>query len=429
MSSSGARPEVTINASHYLTPGLPGAQDNTKLNAAITNAGVGNSVKCYFPRGTYVLQYPFPSVSYVTYCGDTYGADTGRSCVLWADGVSMLTPNTTLYGLRFEDLRITAGTAGGNIIDFDAAGVAQNGIVFADFSRCFITTYGNPGVSALAGTVYNFFAIRFINCRIERDPAATVPCIDLKSTIGGLNHVIFEGGWIHSHGASSSPAVRIEGESSTAPIGDINMVDVIGEQNNGGLAHIGGANGARFFNVKDWDAVGTYADDIFRFYTPTGGAVPQGVVIENCGTSHEVTLASGKNHLTIQTGTGHRIGRIVNGASQAVLSVPAVGVRGRHGGGIFRSVRTITSSYVVTADDDILLVRGSGGITVTLPSPSALLDAGTVPIGRTWTVSNKSSGSVTIAPSSGAINDASTYSLAAGAAATAMTNGANWFTL
>jgi hypothetical protein len=95
-------------------------------------------------------------------------------------------------------------------------------------------------------------------------------------------------------------------------------------------------------------------------------------------------------------------------------------------GSMALAIKTITSSYTVTAADNTILANTtSGALTVTLPAPTSFA-------GRIYTIKKIGSGGIdndlTISPASGTIDGGSSYKIYNDwTYVTLQTDGTNWF--
>lgn len=92
---------------------------------------------------------------------------------------------------------------------------------------------------------------------------------------------------------------------------------------------------------------------------------------------------------------------------------------------ISETVRTVSATTTLTANDyDLLVLGATGAVTVNLPAVAGL------PPGRTYRIYKDAAAfAVTITPASGTIDGSATKALAASAAHAAIivTDGTNWF--
>lgn len=436
--------ELAQSASRWLTvngsTGYVTSSSWTTFCNALLSSGLGakNPARIYVD-GDFLIPTHLPAgLQYVTFFGDAMGYNAvGRNRIRTDAGNSILAPSATVYGIGFENLCLQATAGSGHLIDFDKNGTSGSpgGLVFARFDNVFADVREPSarfisGGQSVATQVNDFFDVRFDGCRIERQSTATVEAIKVISMSDGLNHVTFNGGWWHSHGCSSAPFARFEGWHPTQPSGDLTLNGVIGEQNVGGMLHVGSLSGVTIEHTKDWDSSDTYTDDLFKIYRANGttGAVPAGVHVRESGTASTVAFAAGKYHLNAAAATSVDISRVINGQQPGYINAPPSGKQWEHGGGIARSLRYTGASTSATRADDVILCGGSSAMTITLPNPTVAMDGGTFPIGRQYTVRNSSSATVTVVTGGGhQVNGAASATLAAGTAGTYITDGADWF--
>lgn len=88
------------------------------------------------------------------------------------------------------------------------------------------------------------------------------------------------------------------------------------------------------------------------------------------------------------------------------------------------TVRTVTGTTdTLTANDSVVLYTSTSAKTVTLPNAAAIQP------GRKYTVVNTAAGAITLGPSTGNLDGASTKTVAATTGrAEVVSDGTNWFT-
>lgn len=94
-------------------------------------------------------------------------------------------------------------------------------------------------------------------------------------------------------------------------------------------------------------------------------------------------------------------------------------------GGNARTTSTVTAGRTLTNADDAILCNNAATITMTLPAANS----GSISVGRTYTLRSIGAGSVTVAATGGNVDGAATATIAAGAKATFMTDGTNWWSI
>lgn len=291
-----------VNVRNYGVSTANSSATNDTALAAIFAAETSGVMVAFPDLGTYNFSAPLPNRSLMNIEG------RGRQTILnWTSGNMLNVTDPTLVQMaRFSDLKITNSGTAGHIIQSLGAG---GGIIHPSFERCMIQP-GVDGTSILKSATDNLFGLTFRDCLLHRNATATVPAFDIVGlTGGGTNNIHISGGEWHSHGCSTTPFFKADANSSSTML-NFTFEKIIGEQNHGGLIHIGGAAGIRVFDVVDQDATMAYADDLFKFTAGTGGVECNNVNIDRAGSYTGFGLAGGKAHLRITGGVGHKVGRI-----------------------------------------------------------------------------------------------------------------------
>lgn len=405
--AAGLATEVNVRR-YGVLPTNTAAQNDAALAALFTDYTA--AVILAFPDvGTYQFSAPLPNRSNLQITG------RGITTILrWISG-SMLAPTSTLTGLRFADIALDCTASGTHMINLGSTG----GLTHTAFERCDLhpRVDGASFIKMAGGT--NLFGITFRDCLMWRNPTATVPFFDATATGSGLNSIRFIGGQMHSQNAAGSPFVRLESTGAASYVSNIHMQDVIGEQNVAGILHGYAVNGVTIQNVIDNDAT-SYSDDLFKFAAGSGGALSYSVNIDTAGTVASSTFSGGKAHVTI-TGNalGHRIGRIINGPSNApILSVVSRGSIVNNYGTDVRNLTTLSAGQTLSYIHHTIISTGSGQ-TITLPNVTS------VPPGRDFDIRNAhATSALTIASAGGSINGST--SIAAGASARFVSDGTSW---
>lgn len=406
---------VAVSARNYgVRPSNTAAQNDSGLANLFTD--YPGAVAVGFPEiGTYQFSSPLPARSNVAYLGSGLG-----TLLRWTAG-SMLSLTTTVSGLRFRNLSIDNGGTASHLINIGSGG----GLTQTVFDACDIRTrIDAASILYMRGT--NLFEIAFRDCLLWRNPTATVPAVDISVSSSGVSGISVKGGQWHSQNCNTTPFWKADQTTGSAYLAGLAFEDIAGEQNLGGLIHIGGVNSLRIRNVLDHDG-GTYADDLFKITDSTGGAGSYGVDIDQSGTSGQATLASGKHHLLLSgKGYGNRIGRLINGpTASAVVSAPTTGRNVLDGTSIAPSLTVLGAGQGLGTKHEIIIANGSS-MTITLPDPVATA----VPAGRGYTVKNINSTACTVnSGGTATIDGAASVSLTQYQSARFITDGTNWFKL
>ncbi|WP_107768404.1 hypothetical protein [Nocardioides terrigena] len=369
-----------------------------------------NAVFVAFPdRGTFNFSAPLPARNHLQVSG------RGRQTILnWTAGNMVLVSGSTLMqSAVFRDAQITNSGTASHLFDVSGTG----GFIHTTFERCNIKP-GVNGASILKANIYNLFGLTFRDCLLMRNTTATVPAFDIVGQAGaGTNNIHIEGGEWHSYECASTPFFRADTDSGS-PIVNMTFEKIIGEQNHGGMIHVGGAAVVRVKNVIDYDS-SAYADDLFRFGTGTGGATSNAVDIDMSGSYGSATLAGGKAHLRISGGTAHRVGWIPKNASQSgTVVTPTKGATVRRDSGAevppYEAVASLP--VTMTLDQHTVIVGATG--TITLPASA--------PAGQRFVIKAVAGGGCTVSGGGLTIDGSATRALAQYEWMTVVSNGTAW---
>lgn len=401
-----------INVRRYGISPTNTAAENDAALAALFADYLGAAFLAFPDTGTFQFSTPLPARNHLQIGG------RGRQTILdWTAGNMLaVSGSTLLQSARFADLQIVNSGAATHLIDVTGTG----GLTHTSFERCDIHP-GIDGASIFKANANNLFGIFFRDCLLSRNAAATVPAFDIVGQSGaGTNNIHMEGGEWHSHECASSPFFKAD-TSSGSPLVNLTFEKIIGEQNHGGMIHLGGATVVRVNNVIDYDS-SLYSDDLFKFTAGVGGGECNAVDIDQAGSYGSAGLAGGKVHLRIGGGVAHRIGWIPKNASQqGSMSIPQSGRIVRHFADDARPFRSVTVSETLT-DADYGILGAGASITLSLPAVAAM------PRGRGMVIKNVHSTSLTLDTADAAtIDGAASVSLAQYEAVRLLTNGSNWY--
>lgn len=403
---------TTVNVRSYgIDPANSASANDTALANIFTD--YTGAVSIAFPdTGTLNFSAPLPARNHLQISG------RGRQTILnWTSGNMLAVSGSTLMqSAVFRDLQITNSGTATHLIDIAGTG----GFIHSTFERCFIKP-GVNGASIFKSDTTNLFGLAIRDCLLHRLQTATVPAIDIiGQSGGGTNSINVEGGEWHSNLCNSTPFFRLN-TSSASPVINLTFEKIVGEQNQGGLIHIGGATVVRVKNVIDYDAT-AYADDLFRFATGSGGATSNCVDIDMSGSYGSATVAGGKAHVRISSGTGHRVGWIPKNASQegTVVVTPTKGVTIRRSGIETPPYEAIAALPVTMTLDQHTVIVGATG-TITLPANA--------PAGQRFVVKAVAGGGCTVSGNGLNIDGAATRVLAQYDTLNVVSNGTSWLRL
>jgi hypothetical protein len=359
--------------------------DTARVTAAINALPTGPLTyggTLQFQEGQYQFNTPLPLKTGVGFRG------RGKfSTDLRVVEGNLFEPTSSIGNLLFEGLTLTS--IAGHIFDLGATGgIHQSG--FLNMAMVVWTAASSMMVQNGSGDTLE---VMFSNCEFNRKATATVPAFDLKGPAGGINDNTWENCRAHSNGATSTPFWRLEGTRGSY-VHDNRWVNIVGEQNRGGLVHLYSAYGGGFDDVYDWDAGAPYVDHIVLLgKSGSGGVEPKRVRVRNVGTRYE-TMTAGKFHLYIPptlSPEGIVIENVGDPNGTSLVSVPSTGRVFLGPSGATPSSRAVTADYSVDpAVDGVIVCDAAGPITVSLPAATS------VPAGYSVRVMNKAGSAVSV---------------------------------
>lgn len=150
-------------------------------------------------------------------------------------------------------------------------------------------------------------------------------------------------------------------------------------------------------------------------------------VVTKWGSSTQFGSVPNETTVTIQAPNGGLNSLLSLAASNRQVQRRFVNTGDMHSiiGGQSRTNSTVTVGRSVTNADDTILCNNPSTITMTLPAANS----GSISSGRTYTFRSINSGSVTVASSGGNVDGAASATVAAGAKATFMSDGTNWWSV
>lgn len=394
-----------------------GVTDDTAAITAAINAVPSKGGEVYFPasQSYYLITAAIPLKQGITYRGASR-----LSSEIRANSGNVFAPVGLVSGIVVEKLTLRANAA--HIIEL---GTGSNGIYQSTFRDCAFVS-GAASVSIISGNgSVTWQEVYVTNCTLTRQSTATVPAINLISSIGGLNGSTWKDLVIYSSGATSTPFWHVESSGSTY-VYDCTWCDIVGEQNNGGFIALYSGFNCRIINVVDYDATGSYTNSLV-YLGKTTGPVTHYVSVDGIGNRTGTVDGVTVYHLEMSataTCVGVIASRIYDATSKSFIKTGLAGSGLIHidGWGASGNMATYTISSTLTANQDGTASFNGTSLTATLPDPT------TVTLGRKFTVKNVSASALTVvsAGTSITIDGVASKSLAQWEHITVVSNGTQW---
>jgi len=232
------------------------------INAAVAALPAGGGVVDIL-AGTYTVTQPLPNRSAITYRGSNRGVTRLNVTV-----GSLLSPSVgDISAIAFEHLTIVAYDT--HMFNFTGSG----GMYQSKIADCnFASANPNASIFYLRGTG-SFQEITIENSILDRGANSNVSTVDIIDSSGAANANLFQRVTMHSINTTSSPAIRMESSTDQSYIYDNQFINVVGEQNPGGLIHMYSARGTQIIGCQDWDASVPYVADVIKVDKSTTNAL------------------------------------------------------------------------------------------------------------------------------------------------------------
>jgi hypothetical protein len=334
---------------------------------------------------------------------------------------NLFAPSVSVPHVVFE--KLTLSTTSDHLFEFGSTGGLNESI----FRDVLMVSYSDAASLMHLDGSGDFLENVFENCEFNRQETCAVPAFDLSGPAGGINANTWQNCRAQSHNCATSPFWRLEATLGTY-LHDNRWTNIVGELNRGGLIHLYSPNGARFDNVVDWDATGTYVDHIVQVTTsPTpGGTAPRGIAARNVGTRFGV-LEPGVMSFScpVQPGTAVFLENI--GDPSAPASIPYIwGATYRDAWGVSASFRSVVESLTLDGILDGVVAFAGPSLTATLPPLTA---EGVYP-GRRFTIKNTHPTSLTVdAAEAASVDGGRSARIPQWAAKTFISDGDRWLSI
>ncbi|MDT0193789.1 hypothetical protein Q9R30_00285 [Arthrobacter sp. AB6] len=191
----------------------------------------------------------------------------------------MFTWNTETSGVDLSSMFLNVGAGGSDIFAPGPTG----GLHASTFRNMFINQQ-HPGRRIWwQDNAASFIHNTFEDVEMQRVTAATVPAFQVHNSGGAANFNLFKQVRINGYNCTSSPFFSFESTLPQTFLTDWTFINLLGEQNPGGMIHAAGAFNWTLVNATDEDATVPYSSDLFRFSANSAGLAPRNLTFVGCG--------------------------------------------------------------------------------------------------------------------------------------------------
>jgi hypothetical protein len=278
------------------------SSDNTAALAALwsaaskaTNPEIRLPAGYWQTRGASAGSFPLVSNLKVTGAGRTktqlgISSSANRPLFTWNTGVS---------GVEMSSLYLNVGNGGAHIFAPGPSG----GIYASTFRNMFINQ-AIPGKRIWnqdngASFIHNTFE----DVEMQRVRADTVAPFYIRNTGGAANFNLFKQVRINGYNCVSTPFFYFESTLPQTFLTDWTFINLLGEQNPGGMIHALAAFNWTLINCTDEDATVPYSADVFKFPANGAGLAPRDLTFIGCGRRGSTMTASAYEFNVAPTGS------------------------------------------------------------------------------------------------------------------------------
>lgn len=276
--------------------------DNTAALAALwsaasnaTNPEIRLPAGYWNTKGAYAGNLPIVSNLKVTGAGRlktriTISASSTRPLFTW---------NTEVDGVDMSSLCLNVGAGGADIF---APGLG-GGLHACTFRNLFINQQIPNRRIWIQDNAASFIHNTFEDVEMQRTTAATVTAFHVRNTGGAANFNLFKQVRINGYNNTATPFFYFESSLPQTYLTDWTFINLLGEQNPGGMIHAIAAFNWTLINATDEDATVPYSADLFKFTANAAGLAPRDLTFIGCGRRGSTMMAGAYEFNVASTGS------------------------------------------------------------------------------------------------------------------------------
>lgn len=191
----------------------------------------------------------------------------------------MFTWNTEVSGVEMSSMYLNVGGGGADVFAPGPSG----GLYASTFRGMFVNQQIPSRRIWVQDNAASFIHNTFEDVEMQRTTAATVPAFYLRNTGGAANFNLFKQVRINGYNCTATPFFYFESSLPQTFLTDWTFINLLGEQNPGGMIHALAAFNWTLVNATDEDATVPYSGDIFKFTANAAGLAPRDLTFIGCG--------------------------------------------------------------------------------------------------------------------------------------------------
>lgn len=267
---------------------VAGSDNTAALTAmfAAANSGV-YAPSVYIPEGLWIAKgasfTPFNMTNGLT----VHGAGRSRTrLALTASSVPMFQWSANISGVSFSDMRIDSDTS-----IWEPA--STGGLYGSSFRNLFLNAVLDTSRIYYQNNASSFIHNTFDTVEMQRTATSTVIPFHIIDSAGAANFNLLSQVRMNGLNNPNTPFLMIETSMPATYLTDWTFINILGEQNPGGLIHSKAAYNWTIINATDEDSGIQYNNDIIRFDANASGLAPRDITIKNSGRRGQ-SMATGK---------------------------------------------------------------------------------------------------------------------------------------
>lgn len=281
--------------------------DNTTALTAWANALAGSTYPSgaagYLPPGL----WRYNSSTGLPLNNNTVITGAGIRSRLAAVGSSGLFEwNTAVSNVHMEDMWLECAVAGKAVFAPGSSG----GIAHSRFKHLFAYASNDTAQIWSQNNGGSFIHMTFADCEFQRTATSTVVPFSVITTAGGANFNKFDQVQLDGANNTNTPFFHFESTLASTYLTDWTFINILGEQNTGGMIQVLAAYNWKLLNVTDEDSTAAYTGNLIEFKANGNGLGSRSINIENSGRRGQ-SMTSGKYDIYCDPATSTEV-TIVN---------------------------------------------------------------------------------------------------------------------
>jgi hypothetical protein len=227
----------------------------------------------------------------------------------------------SVSGVNFENLFLECYAPGKAVFGMGATG----GVYGSTFKNLLLSASVDTAQIWSQNGTGSFIQNTFQDCEMERTATSTVVPFSVITTSGNANFNQFNQVRIDGNNNTTTPFFHFESTLVGTYMTDWTFVNILGEQNTGGILTALAAYNWKLLNVTDEDSTAAYTANLIDFRANSNSLGSRNINIENSGRRGQ-SMTSGKFDISVDPATSTEV-TIINcnptpASQNSLLNIP-----------------------------------------------------------------------------------------------------------